>query len=104
MQNTLKLLCQLLVTDLNSVSQLRYMVDPSYMQPGEGRVFSQYLLGQALHVDVWDGDSLLLIGSTTLQLKVNNSDQHLISPYNTNTLSSRQVMRIKKIINLGILS
>ncbi|KAJ7394786.1 Nephrocystin-4 [Desmophyllum pertusum] len=48
---------------------LRYMVDPSYMQPGEGRVFSQYLLGQALHVDVWDGDSLLLIGSTTLQLK-----------------------------------
>ena len=46
------------------------MVDPSYMQPGEGHVFSQYLLGQALHIDVWDGDSLLLIGSTTLQLKV----------------------------------
>lgn len=48
------------------------MVDPSYMQPGEGRVFSQYLLSQALHIDVWDGDSLLLIGSTTLSLKVNN--------------------------------
>lgn len=48
------------------------MVDPSYMQPGEGRVFSQYLLSQALHIDVWDGDSLLLIGSTTLPLKVNN--------------------------------
>jgi len=42
------------------------------MQPGEGRVFSQYLLSQALHIDVWDGDSLLLIGSTTLPLKVNN--------------------------------
>ena len=42
------------------------------MQPGEGRVFSQYLLSQALHIDVWDGDSLLLIGSTTLRLKVNN--------------------------------
>lgn len=42
------------------------------MQPGEGRVFSQYLLGQALHIDVWDGDSLLLIGSTTLPLKVIN--------------------------------
>lgn len=55
------------------VLQLRYMVDPSYMQPGEARVFSQYLLGQALHIDVWDGDSLLLIGSTTLPLKVNNS-------------------------------
>ena len=52
------------------VFQLRYMVDPSYMQPGEGRVFSQYLLSQALHIDVWDGDSLLLIGSTTLPLKV----------------------------------
>lgn len=50
--------------------QLRYLVDPSYMQPGEVRVFSQYLLGQALHIDVWDGDSLVLIGSTSLQLKV----------------------------------
>lgn len=48
---------------------LRYLVDPSYMQPGEVRVFSQYLLGQALHIDVWDGDSLVLIGSTSLQLK-----------------------------------
>lgn len=48
---------------------LRYMVDPSYMQPGEGRVFCQYLLGQTLHIDVWDGDSLLLIGSASLQLK-----------------------------------
>ena len=47
------------------------------MQPGEGRVFSQYLLSQALHIDVWDGDSLLLIGSTTLPLKVNNC------PYST---------------------
>ena len=27
------------------------------------------------------------------------SDQHINSPYNFNTLSSRQVMRIKKIIN-----
>ena len=50
--------------------QLRYLLDPSYMQSGEGRVFSQYLLGQALHIDAWDGDSLLLIGSTSLQLKV----------------------------------
>ena len=40
------------------------------MQPGEGRVFSQYLLSQSLHIDVWDGNSLLLIGSTTLKLKV----------------------------------
>ena len=32
------------------------------------------------------------------------SDQYINSPFNFNTLSSRQVMRIKKIINLGILS
>ena len=29
------------------------------------------------------------------------SDQDRISPYNINTISSRQVMRIKKNINLG---
>ena len=40
------------------------------MQPGEGRVFSHYLLSQSLHIDMWDGDSLLLIGSTSLKLKV----------------------------------
>ena len=30
------------------------------------------------------------------------SDQHINSPYNYNILSSRHVMRIKKIINQGI--
>lgn len=32
------------------------------------------------------------------------SDQHLISPFDINTMSSRWVMRIKKIINWGIFS
>ena len=32
------------------------------------------------------------------------SDQDRISPYNINTISSRQVMRIEKIINHGIIS
>ena len=32
------------------------------------------------------------------------SDQDKISPYNIDTISSRQVMRIKKNINLGIIS
>ena len=32
------------------------------------------------------------------------SDQDRISPYNINTISTRQVMRIKKNINLGIIS
>ena len=30
------------------------------------------------------------------------SDQNLISPYNINTISTRQVMRIKKLIKLGV--
>ena len=32
------------------------------------------------------------------------SDQDRISPYSINTISSRQVVRIKKYINLGIIS
>ena len=32
------------------------------------------------------------------------SDQGRISPYNVNTISSRQVMRIEKNINHGIIS
>ena len=32
------------------------------------------------------------------------SDQVRISPYNINTISSRQVMRIKKNISKGIIS
>ena len=32
------------------------------------------------------------------------SDQDRISPYHINTISTRQVMRIKKNINIGIIS
>ena len=32
------------------------------------------------------------------------SDQDRISPYNINTISTREVMRIKTNINLGIIS
>ena len=32
------------------------------------------------------------------------SDQDRISPYNTNTISTRQVMRVKETINLEIIS
>ena len=46
------------------------MVDPAFMQQGENRIFSRYLLAQNLHVDVWDGDSLILIGSFAVELKV----------------------------------
>lgn len=50
--------------------QLRYLVDPGFLKPGERRWFSHYLAVQTLQVDVWDGDSLLLIGSAAVQMKV----------------------------------
>lgn len=82
------------------------------MQPGEGRVFSQYLLSQALHIDVWDGDSLLLIGSTTLPLKVNNYRSltlfrvHPTSyfPPQCQYQSGMQVIGVNKIVNKGTFS
>ncbi|XP_034358363.1 nephrocystin-4 [Arvicanthis niloticus] len=49
--------------------QLRYMVDPGFLKPGEQRWFAHYLAAQTLQVDVWDGDSLLLIGSAGIQMK-----------------------------------
>ncbi|XP_069893295.1 nephrocystin-4 isoform X1 [Dipodomys merriami] len=49
--------------------QLRYMVGPGFLKPGEQHWFIQYLAGQALQIDIWDGDSLLLIGSAAVQLK-----------------------------------
>lgn len=40
----------------------------------------------------------------SLQLFISRSGGHVIPPYNIHTLSTREVMRIKKIINYGILS
>ena len=45
--------------------------------------------------DWWVGE---LVNSLTPM-----SDQGGISPYNINTISTRQVMKIKKTINLGII-
>uniref|UniRef100_A0A8D0BTR4 Nephrocystin 4 n=1 Tax=Salvator merianae TaxID=96440 RepID=A0A8D0BTR4_SALMN len=52
--------------------QLKYMVDPSFLKPGERRWFIRYLLEHSLQIDVWDGDSLLLVGSAAVKL------QHLL--------------------------
>ncbi|XP_027626459.1 nephrocystin-4 isoform X2 [Tupaia chinensis] len=49
--------------------QLKYMVDPEFLKPGEQRWFIHYLAVQTLQIDVWDGDSLLLIGSAAVQMK-----------------------------------
>lgn len=50
--------------------QIKYVVDPTHMKPGEGSLFVRHLSQQTLHIDVWDGDSLLLIGSSAVELKV----------------------------------
>ncbi|XP_038677694.1 nephrocystin-4 isoform X3 [Scyliorhinus canicula] len=49
--------------------ELKYMVEPSYMKEGEQRLFMQYLATQTLQIDVWDAESLLLIGTATVELK-----------------------------------
>ena len=52
--------------------------------------------------------TIITIISKVLRSQVNPltpmSDEDRISPYNINTISSRQVVRIKKYINLGIVS
>ena len=40
------------------------------MQPGEKRSFIRYLHEQRMYIDLWDGESLMLIGSTSAELKV----------------------------------
>ncbi|KAM9688875.1 nephrocystin-4 [Trichechus inunguis] len=49
--------------------QLKYMVDPGFLKPGEQRWFLQYVAMQTLQIDVWDGDALLLVGSAAVQMK-----------------------------------
>ena len=54
----------------------------------------------------------LILDQTAILFKLPNqinpltprSDQDRISPYNTNTISTRQVMRVKETINLEIIS
>uniref|UniRef100_A0A3P9LYG7 Nephrocystin 4 n=1 Tax=Oryzias latipes TaxID=8090 RepID=A0A3P9LYG7_ORYLA len=57
---------------VNSASpglQLQFKVDDRFLRPGEKRRFLGYLALHTMHLDVWDGDSLLLIGSTAIELK-----------------------------------
>uniref|UniRef100_A0A8C0CDG9 Nephrocystin 4 n=1 Tax=Balaenoptera musculus TaxID=9771 RepID=A0A8C0CDG9_BALMU len=49
--------------------QLKYLVDSGFLRPGEQRWFARYLAMQTLQIDIWDGDSLLLIGSAAVQMK-----------------------------------
>ncbi|XP_071623016.1 nephrocystin-4 isoform X1 [Heliangelus exortis] len=49
--------------------QLKYMVDPTFLRAGEQRWFLRYLAEHSLQIDVWDGDSLLLVGSAAVRLQ-----------------------------------
>ncbi|XP_037684612.1 nephrocystin-4 isoform X3 [Choloepus didactylus] len=49
--------------------QLKYLVGPEFLKPGEQRWFIRYLAAQSLQIDAWDGDSLLLVGSTAVTMK-----------------------------------
>nr|XP_019944234.1 PREDICTED: nephrocystin-4 isoform X1 [Paralichthys olivaceus] len=57
---------------VNSVSpglQVQFRVDDGFLRPGEKRWFLRYLALHTMHIDIWDSESLLLIGSTAIELK-----------------------------------
>ncbi|XP_034065146.1 nephrocystin-4 isoform X2 [Gymnodraco acuticeps] len=49
--------------------QVQFKVDESFLRQGEKRWFLRYLALHTMHIDIWDSDSLLLIGSTAIELK-----------------------------------
>ncbi|XP_070825596.1 nephrocystin-4 [Chaetodon trifascialis] len=49
--------------------QVQFRVDDGFLRPGEKRWFLRYLALHTMHIDIWDSDSLLLIGSTAIELK-----------------------------------
>ncbi|KAM6240978.1 nephrocystin-4 [Porphyrio hochstetteri] len=49
--------------------QLKYLVDPAFLRRGEQCWFLRYLAEHSLQIDVWDGDSLLLVGSAAVKLE-----------------------------------
>ncbi|XP_023120298.2 nephrocystin-4 isoform X2 [Amphiprion ocellaris] len=49
--------------------QVQFRVDDSFLRPGEKRWFLRYLALHTMHIDIWDSNSLLLIGSTAIELK-----------------------------------
>uniref|UniRef100_UPI003AAF1E02 nephrocystin-4 n=1 Tax=Centroberyx gerrardi TaxID=166262 RepID=UPI003AAF1E02 len=49
--------------------QIQFRVDEGFLRPGEKRWFLRYLALYTMQVDIWDSDSLLLIGSTAIELK-----------------------------------
>ena len=55
-------------------------------------------------IEGWYSEEKLTTGHSLWEVNPFTGDQDRISPYNINTISSRQVMRIEKNINHGIIS
>ncbi|XP_054904639.1 nephrocystin-4 isoform X2 [Poeciliopsis prolifica] len=49
--------------------QIQFRVDDDFLRPREKRWFLRHLALHTMHIDVWDSESLLLIGSTAIELK-----------------------------------
>ena len=69
------------------------------------------LIGRRASISVGGDYSLILVKLKEIKLKevklnpfTPTNDQDRISPYNINIISSRQVIRIKKNVNHGIIS
>ena len=67
-----------------------YNVDPTNLKYGEKKMFLQYLAHHAMFIDVWDADSLHLIGTATLQLKelLRQGKEAVQSTYELNILNT----------------
>ena len=48
---------------------MRYLIDTSESSPSEGYDFADYMAHRSIFIDVWDADSLMLIGTCCLPLR-----------------------------------
>jgi nephrocystin-4 len=67
-----------------------YSVDPTNLKYGEKKLFLQYLAHHAMFIDVWDAESLHLLGTATLQLKelLREGKEAVQSTYELNVLTT----------------
>ncbi|XP_040315542.1 nephrocystin-4 isoform X4 [Herpailurus yagouaroundi] len=93
--------------------QLKFLAEPGFLRPGEQSRFSHYLAAQALQVDVWDGDSLLLIGSAAVPMKhllrqgrpavqVSHELEVVATEYEQDVVVSGDVTRLGSIQPIGV--
>ena len=89
--------------DQEFLNQLTKAVCRNAIQPlGRDRVFRRYWTFRSLRglfVEDDDPDQHLLLEPESDTESEVSGDQHLLSPYNIETMASRQVMRIKEMIN-----